>query len=61
VLFEADRSWSKTLVDQLATFRRAIIEGAQGSNDLPEQTPTLRFIDRCYAQRRSEGLYEVQP
>lgn len=56
VLLRTDRSWQDTLVEQLATFARAVEAGADATNDLAEQTPTLRFLERCYAQRAPEGI-----
>jgi len=55
-LVESPRAWDSTSVEQLASLIRAIRGERSQADPLSEQTPTLRFIDQCYASRRAEGL-----
>jgi predicted dehydrogenase len=57
LLFEADRAWTRTMVDQLDDFHARIAGAAQGLADShEEQGAVQRFIERCYAMQRIDGL-----
>ncbi|GAB4200698.1 MAG: hypothetical protein OHK0013_12010 [Sandaracinaceae bacterium] len=54
-LAESPRDWSRTMVEQLDTFARAI-DGDAASNELETQLPALRFLEACYARIRLDGV-----
>ena len=56
ILLEAEQSWENTMIRQLQSFISSINDDASSTNDTPEQTSTIRFIEKCYASRHSEGL-----
>lgn len=57
LLHRAERSWAETMKAQFSTLASAIRTGEQGKNDLHEQIPTMRFIEKCYARRIDQGFF----
>ena len=53
---KAEENWELTMEDQLQSFIQAVNENQGSINDTSEQTPTIRFIEKCYASRRGDGL-----
>lgn len=60
LLHQSKRSWEDTMKEQFTTFRRAIEAGEVGTNDLPAQIPTMRFIENCYSQRVDQGFAALE-
>ena len=55
-LFEAAGAWQATMRAQLESFVAAVRRHESAPNDLSDQVPTMRFLERCYAHARVEGL-----
>lgn len=57
LLHQAERSWAETMKAQFSTLARAVRTRNLTTNDLHEQIPTMRFIEKCYATRIEQGFF----
>lgn len=58
ILHASSADWTKTLQAQLKSFVSSVRENRVSANESPEQLPTIRFIDACYAQLAVDGVYQ---